>query len=117
VRSSPPEPERIRFPEGSGEGVGLVRLIRRWASSDYAFRQRKRFLSAAERKDISRGFRYTDPDIAEALLDFRHPVIAEVRPEKRKAWSPRDPGREKGFSVRNAANAARQLVKMNGSCF
>ena len=114
----PTKPEVLRFPEGSKVSVDLVRLIRRWASSDFAFRQRVRFLPAAERKSLAKSMRLTDPDIASALLDFRNcPVTAEVPPEDRKSWSPHDPGREKGFSVRNAAKVARQLLEITSPPF
>ncbi|MDR2849030.1 MAG: hypothetical protein LBW77_00545 [Verrucomicrobiota bacterium] len=98
-----PKPEKVCFGEGVRDGIRLVRLIRRWAASDHAFRQRRRFLSASEIKEIERAC----PDIR---IDSRFPVVADVGPEKRTSWSPRDSGRGKGFSVRNAAPAARQML-------
>jgi hypothetical protein len=113
-----PKPETLRFPEDSREGIKLVRNIRRSAASDYAFRQRERKLSVAERKSDARFLRDYQPDIAAALLDFRYTVfVAEVKPENRKSWSPHDPGREKGFSVRNAAKIARQYLEMTAAPF
>jgi hypothetical protein len=118
IGCKPPKPQVLRFPEGSRDGINIVRLIRRWATSDHAFRQRIRFLPAAERKSFAKSVRQTDPDIASALLDFRNcPVTAEVPPERRKRWSPHDPGREKGFSVRNAAKIARQLLEITSPPF
>lgn len=95
-----------------------MRNIRRSAASDFAFRQRERILSVAERKSDARGLRDYKPDITADLLDFRNVVfVAEVKPEKRKSWSPHDPGREKGFSVRNAAKIARQLLEITSPPF
>lgn len=111
IGCKPTEPEIYRFHEGSREGIELVRNVRRWAASDHAFRQRTRYLSATERKAEAKYFRRIDPDLAAALLDFRDcHWTAEVRPENRKRWSPHDPGREKGFSVRNAAKIAHLLI-------
>jgi hypothetical protein len=44
-------------------------------------------------------------------------VTAEVKPENRKSWSPRDPGREKGFSVRNAAKFAKLYIEATSPSF
>ena len=106
-----PKPETLRFTEDNRKGIELVKNIRRWATSDHAFRQRSRICTPSERKSDAAHLRFTRPDLAEALLDFRNvKVTAEVSPENRKSWSPRDPGREKGFSVRNAAIVARQCI-------
>lgn len=113
-----PNPTVLRFTEGNRDGIGLVKNIRRWAASDYAFRQRRRFCTPNERKTDAEHYRFFNPDLADALLDFRNvEVTAEVSPENRKSWSPRDPGREKGFSVRNAAKIARQYLEMNAPPF
>lgn len=109
-----PKPEALHFPEDSRAGIELVRNIRRWACSDYAFRQRSRNCTVTERKMDAKHYRLIEPELADALLDFRHvKVTAEVKPEDRKSWSPHDPGREKGFSVRNAAKIAQLLISCN----
>lgn len=77
----------------------------------FTFRQRKRFVSPEERKSDAEGFRETCPKLAKLILDFSGTVTAEIKPEDRKSWSPRNPGREKGFSVRNASNIAKLLLK------
>lgn len=113
-----PKPQVIRFTEDSRDGIELAKNIRRWASSDFAFRQRSRTCTHSERKSDAEQFRCTNPDLADALLDFRNvKVTAEVSPDNRKSWSPRDPGREKGFSVRNAATAVGQYLKMTALPF
>lgn len=106
-----PKPQTLRFQPESREGIQLVRLTRRWAASDYAFRQRWRCCTVTERKMDAKHYREIEPELADALLDFRHvKVTAEVKPEDRKSWSPHDPGREKGFAVRGAASIARKLL-------
>lgn len=106
-----PKPEVLRFTEASRDGIELVKNIRRWATSDHAFRQRSRVCTPIERTQDAENFKYSDPDLAHMLLDFRNvKVTAEVKSENRKSWSPHDPGREKGFSVRNAAKVTKQFL-------
>jgi len=106
-----PKPQVLRFTEDSRGCIELVKLTRRWAASDFAFRQRTRFCTVKERMSDAEQFRFSNPDLADALLDFRNvKVTTEVRPDNRKSWSPRDPGREKGFPVRNATVFVFQLL-------
>lgn len=116
VGCKPPKPKIIRFEEGNRDGIDIIRGIRRSASSDFAFRQRNRYMSRAERIFEARWVGDSDPKLRKMILDFKNVVgTTEVRPENRKSWSPRDAGREKGFSVRNAARVARLLVDVRRS--
>ena len=109
----PPKPIIQRYQPGDPEGIQLVRHTRRWGVSDHAFRQRTRFLTAAERKVDAEHYRCYNPDLSDALLDFKNvKVTAEISPENRKSWSPRDLGHRKGFSVRNAAKIVKQYLDM-----
>ena len=113
IGCKPPKPQVLRFPEGSRDGINLVRLIRRWATSDHAFRQRERFPPMSERKEVAKYIRDKNPEFAKMLLDPRQrSIVALVPPEKRKRRSPHDPGRENGFSVRNAAKITRKLFEL-----
>jgi hypothetical protein len=114
----PPKPQVLRFPEGSRDGIALVRLIRRWATSDHAFRQRERFPPMSERKEFAKHIRDKNPEFAKMLLDPRERSIVEFVPhERRKRWSPHDPRREKDFSVRNAAKVVRQCLEITAPAF
>jgi len=113
-----PKPEALHFPEDSRAGIELVRNIRRWASSDYAFRQRGHVATVAERKRLAMLCRHSQPDMANLLMNFKLVTLSfEADITERKAWSPHDPGREKGFSVRNASKIARQFLEMNAPPF
>mgnify|MGYP001162889693 FL=1 len=104
----PPEPKVMAYKAGSKDGIKLARLIRRWAASDFAFRQRQHVWTKAERMREAKMVKSVCPGFYNALVSFGETqIISEVKPEKRKSWSPRDSGREKGFSVRNAAKVAR----------
>ncbi len=106
-----PKPKALHFYKDSREGIELVRNIRRWASSDYAFRQRTRHLTLNERKSEARLIGDSDPYLRKMLLDFKnYTVTSIIKPENRKSWSPHDPGREKGFSVRNGTNMMRRCL-------
>ena len=105
-----PKPKVLAFKAGARDGIQLARLIRRWAASDYAFRQREHVWTKAERIKEARFIKDEYRDIYYDLISFRKlKITSEVKPENRKSWSPNDPGREKGFSVRNAAEVSRQL--------
>ena len=113
IGCKPPEPEVLHFREGCRDGISLLRNIRRWAASDHAFRQRGHVATVAERKRFAMLCRHSQPDMAALLLNFKHVTLTfEFSVDERKAWSPRDPGREKGYSVRNAAKMASQYLEM-----
>jgi len=61
IGCKPPKPHVRRFPEGSRDGIDLVRLIRRWAASNHAFRQRNRFLSASKRRSLAKSVKHYHP--------------------------------------------------------
>ena len=110
----PPRPEVLIFKAGESEGIRLARLIRRWASSDYASRQRQRYLSNKEKRADASWFKDSDPRFAR-LLRYKPWLVkcyVEVKPEDRKSWKPKDAGRGKGFSVRNSAKVARELANL-----
>jgi hypothetical protein len=66
-----------------------------------------------DRIESAEYFSYSDPELSKRLRDFYNVnFVAQVKPKDRKSWSLRDAGREKGFSVRNAANIARQLIEV-----
>lgn len=109
----PPKPQIKYFKEGSQEGIKLVRLIRRWATSDHAFRQRTKKMPIEDRIDAAEYLSSINPELSKKLRDFHNVNFTSlVKPKDRKSWSPRDAGREKGFSVRNAAGIAKQLIEM-----
>ena len=111
IGCKPPPPEVHLFPVESKESVMSIRSIRRWAASDHAARQRTRHISIAERKREAQYLREFDPQLSRLFFDFRNvKLCVEVKPEDRKAWSPRDPGRGRGFSVRNGARVARLVL-------
>jgi glucuronate isomerase len=100
------------FKAGDKKGIWLARLLRRWASSEYAFRQRQRNLSNAEKRAFASWVEDSDPKLARILK--KKPWLVqchvEVKPEDRKSWKPKDAGRDKGFSVRNSAKVAQELI-------
>jgi hypothetical protein len=107
----PPQPKTLVFKAGDKKGIWLARLLRRWASSEYAFRQRQRNLSNAEKRAFASWVEDSDPKLAWLLKNKPWLVQCnvEVKPEDRKSWNPKDAGRGKGFSVRNSAKVAREL--------
>lgn len=107
----PPKPKVLVFRAGDSAGIRLARLIRRWASSDYAARQRIRYLSNKEKRADASWLKESDPYFARLLRNKPWLVkgYVDVKPEDRKSWGPKDAGRDKGFSVRNSAKVAREL--------
>jgi hypothetical protein len=100
----PPKPKTLIFKPSDKKGIWLARLLRRWASSDYAFRQRQRYLSNAEKRANASWIKDSDPKLA-WLLQKKPWLVqcyVDVKPEDRISWKPKDVGRDKGFSVRNS---------------
>lgn len=113
-----PKPEIMGFKADDRKGIELVRVVRRAAASDYAFHQRQRIMPGKERATIIKAIVKLGEQTIFAKIDFIHelisgcPVVA-IPVYARRAWHPRDRGRDAGFSVRNGAAALRQYLNMN----